>query len=55
MFRSIRFKQWIESENNNALSKSVNETQLQQRESLVTESTILEANLTTDVKALDVG
>ncbi|GJU33369.1 hypothetical protein Tco_1176958 [Tanacetum coccineum] len=46
---------WIESENNNALSKSVNETQLQQRESLVTESTTLEANLTTDVKALDAG
>ncbi|GJV11204.1 hypothetical protein Tco_1352745 [Tanacetum coccineum] len=45
----------IESENNNALSKSVNETQLQQHESLVTESTTVEANLTTDVKALDVG
>ncbi|GJX99073.1 hypothetical protein Tco_0356092 [Tanacetum coccineum] len=42
----------IESENNNALSKSVNETQLQQHESLVTESTTVEANLTTDVKAL---
>ncbi|GKA62046.1 hypothetical protein Tco_0761565 [Tanacetum coccineum] len=40
----------IESENNNALSKSVNETQLQQHESLVTESTTVEANLTTDVK-----
>ncbi|GJZ07414.1 hypothetical protein Tco_0541207, partial [Tanacetum coccineum] len=46
---------WIESENNNALGKSVNETQLQQHESLVTESTTLEANLNTDVKALDVG
>ncbi|GKA24175.1 hypothetical protein Tco_0710208 [Tanacetum coccineum] len=46
---------WIESENNKALSKSVNETQLQQHESLVTESTTLEANLNTDVKALDVG
>ncbi|GKA72525.1 hypothetical protein Tco_0778741 [Tanacetum coccineum] len=34
---------WIESENHNALSKSVNETQLQQHESLVTESTTLEA------------
>ncbi|GJY37529.1 hypothetical protein Tco_0422907 [Tanacetum coccineum] len=45
----------IESENNNALSKSVNETQLQQHESLVTESTTVEANLTTDVKALDAG
>ncbi|GKC38666.1 hypothetical protein Tco_1051050 [Tanacetum coccineum] len=46
---------WIESETNNALSKSVNETQLQQHESLVTESTTLEDNLNTDVKALDVG
>ncbi|GJX57190.1 hypothetical protein Tco_0287087 [Tanacetum coccineum] len=46
---------WIESENNDALSKSVNETQLQQHESLVTKSTTLEANLNTDVKALDVG
>ncbi|GJR94323.1 hypothetical protein Tco_0266497 [Tanacetum coccineum] len=45
----------IESENNNALSKSVNETQLQQHESLVTKSTTVEANLTTDVKALDAG
>ncbi|GJZ52244.1 hypothetical protein Tco_0606759, partial [Tanacetum coccineum] len=45
----------IESENNNALSKLVNETQLQQHESLVTESTTLEVNLNTDVKALDVG
>nr|GEV67562.1 hypothetical protein [Tanacetum cinerariifolium] len=44
---------WIESKNNNALSKSVNETQLQQHESLVTESITLEANLNTDVKALD--
>ncbi|GKD15914.1 hypothetical protein Tco_1205072 [Tanacetum coccineum] len=46
---------WIESENNNALSKSVNETQLQQYKSLVTERTTLEANLNTNVKALDVG
>ncbi|GJY68786.1 hypothetical protein Tco_0471768 [Tanacetum coccineum] len=46
---------WIESENNNALSKSVNETQLQQHESLVTERTTLEANLNMDVKALDDG
>ncbi|GJS57791.1 hypothetical protein Tco_0652575 [Tanacetum coccineum] len=46
---------WIELENHNALSKSVNETQLQQHESLVTESTTLEANLNSDVKALDVG
>ncbi|GJW17692.1 hypothetical protein Tco_0025128 [Tanacetum coccineum] len=45
----------IESENNNALSKSMNETQLQQHESLVTESTTLEVNLNTDVKALDAG
>ncbi|GJR79376.1 hypothetical protein Tco_0150161 [Tanacetum coccineum] len=46
---------WIELENHNALSKSMNETQLQQHESLVTESTTLEANLNTDVKALDDG
>ncbi|GJW88257.1 hypothetical protein Tco_0163597 [Tanacetum coccineum] len=46
---------WIELENNNALSKSVNETQLQQHKSLVTERITLEANLTMDVKALDVG
>ncbi|GKG19374.1 hypothetical protein Tco_0376473, partial [Tanacetum coccineum] len=46
---------WIESENNNALNTSVNETQLQQHESLVTESTTLEVNLNTNVKALDVG
>ncbi|GJX05876.1 hypothetical protein Tco_0193808 [Tanacetum coccineum] len=45
----------IESENNNALSTSVNETQLQQHESLVTESTTLEVNLNTNVKALDAG
>ncbi|GJX72208.1 hypothetical protein Tco_0309379 [Tanacetum coccineum] len=45
----------IESENNNALSKSVNETQLQQHESLITESTTLEVNLNTDIKALDAG
>ncbi|GJV67943.1 hypothetical protein Tco_1483452 [Tanacetum coccineum] len=46
---------WIESENNDALIKSVNETQLQQHESLVTKSTRLEANLNTNIKALDVG
>ncbi|GJX90339.1 hypothetical protein Tco_0343665 [Tanacetum coccineum] len=46
---------WIESENHNVLSKSVNETQLQQHESLVTQSTTLEANLNLDVKALDAG
>ncbi|GJU17503.1 hypothetical protein Tco_1145469 [Tanacetum coccineum] len=46
---------WIKLENHNALSKSVNETQLQQHESLVTESTTLEANLNSDVKALDAG
>ncbi|GJT36655.1 hypothetical protein Tco_0927074 [Tanacetum coccineum] len=45
----------IESENNNALSKSMNETQLQQHKSLVTESTTLEVNLNTYVKALDAG
>ncbi|GJU77204.1 hypothetical protein Tco_1274274 [Tanacetum coccineum] len=45
----------IESKNTNALSKLVNETQLQQHESLVTESTTLEVNLNTDVKALDAG
>ncbi|GKB34688.1 hypothetical protein Tco_0879630 [Tanacetum coccineum] len=43
------------SENNHALGKSVNETQLQQHEILVTESTELEANLNTDIKALDAG
>ncbi|GJZ17115.1 hypothetical protein Tco_0553238 [Tanacetum coccineum] len=48
-------KQLDESENNNALNKLVNETQLQQHESLVTESTTLEANLSMDVNALDVG
>nr|GEZ82608.1 hypothetical protein [Tanacetum cinerariifolium] len=46
---------WIESENNSALNKSVNETQLQQHESLVTKSTTLEANLNMNVKALDDG
>ncbi|GJW29273.1 hypothetical protein Tco_0046148 [Tanacetum coccineum] len=46
---------WIELENNNALSKSVNETQLQHHESLITKSTTLEANLNTDIKALDAG
>ncbi|GJX21758.1 hypothetical protein Tco_0226203 [Tanacetum coccineum] len=45
----------IESEKNNALSKSVNETQLQQHESLVTKSTTVEVNLNTDIKALDAG
>ncbi|GJW41129.1 hypothetical protein Tco_0066974 [Tanacetum coccineum] len=52
---SVSKSSWIESENNNALSKLVNETQLQQHESLVTESTTLEANLSIDVNALDVG
>ncbi|GJU98338.1 hypothetical protein Tco_1327609 [Tanacetum coccineum] len=52
---SVSKSSWIESENNNALSKLVNETQLQQHESLVTESTTLEANLSMDVNALDVG
>ncbi|GJW52145.1 hypothetical protein Tco_0093496 [Tanacetum coccineum] len=52
---AISKSSWIESENNNALSTSVNETQLQQHESLVTESTTLEVNLNTDVKALDAG
>ncbi|GJW38353.1 hypothetical protein Tco_0064198 [Tanacetum coccineum] len=46
---------WIESKNHNALNKSMNETQLQQHQSLVTESTTLEANLNTDVKVLDDG
>ncbi|GJV34344.1 hypothetical protein Tco_1394744 [Tanacetum coccineum] len=46
---------FLVAENNDALSKSVNETRLQQHESLVTKSTILEANLNTDVKALDTG
>ncbi|GJS50254.1 hypothetical protein Tco_0600375 [Tanacetum coccineum] len=45
---------WIESENNHALGKSVNETQLQQHESLVPDRTTLEANLNMYVKALDV-
>ncbi|GKB38364.1 hypothetical protein Tco_0883306 [Tanacetum coccineum] len=49
---SISKSSWIESEFNNALSKSVNETQLQQHVSLVTECTTLEANLSMDVKAL---
>ncbi|GKD17395.1 hypothetical protein Tco_1206553 [Tanacetum coccineum] len=52
---SVSKSSWIESENNNALRKLVNETQLQQHESLVTESTTLEANLSMDVNALDVG
>ncbi|GKG20083.1 hypothetical protein Tco_0379884, partial [Tanacetum coccineum] len=43
MFRSI------------LLRKLVNETQLQQHESLVTESPTLEANLSMDINALDVG
>ncbi|GJY13374.1 hypothetical protein Tco_0382683 [Tanacetum coccineum] len=41
-----------ESEFNNALIVVVNETKLQQHESLVTECTTLEANLSMDVKAL---
>nr|GEX95605.1 hypothetical protein [Tanacetum cinerariifolium] len=45
----------IESENNNALSKLVNETQLQHHQSLITQSKTLEANLNTNIKALDVG
>ncbi|GKB70257.1 hypothetical protein Tco_0931669 [Tanacetum coccineum] len=49
---SVSKSSWIESEFNNALSKVVNETQLQQHESLVTECTTLEANLSMDVKAL---
>ncbi|GJY37280.1 hypothetical protein Tco_0422658, partial [Tanacetum coccineum] len=52
---SVSKSSWIESEFNNALSKLVNETQLQQHVSLVTESTTLEANLSMDVNALDVG
>ncbi|GKB41996.1 hypothetical protein Tco_0886938 [Tanacetum coccineum] len=52
---SVSKSSWIESENNNALRKLVNETQLQQHESLVTESPTLEANLSMDVNALDVG
>ncbi|GJX12742.1 hypothetical protein Tco_0204500 [Tanacetum coccineum] len=52
---SVSKSSLIESENNNALNKLVNETQLQQHESLVTESTTLEANLSMDVNALDVG
>ncbi|GJV94443.1 hypothetical protein Tco_1546020 [Tanacetum coccineum] len=52
---SVSKSSWIESENNNALSKLVNETQLQQHESLVTESTTLESNLSMDVNVLDVG
>ncbi|GKB57560.1 hypothetical protein Tco_0913746 [Tanacetum coccineum] len=52
---SVSKSSWIESKNNNALRKLVNETQLQQHESLVTESPTLEANLSMDVNALDVG
>ncbi|GJV75400.1 hypothetical protein Tco_1506984 [Tanacetum coccineum] len=52
---SVSKSSWIQSKNNNAPSKLVNETQLQQHESLVTESTTLEANLSMDVNALDVG
>ncbi|GJZ37229.1 hypothetical protein Tco_0583420 [Tanacetum coccineum] len=47
---SVSKSSWIESEFNN--SKLVNETQLQQHESLVTKCTTLEANLSMDVKAL---
>ncbi|GKD16481.1 hypothetical protein Tco_1205639 [Tanacetum coccineum] len=50
---SVSKSSWIESEFNNALSKLVNETQLQHHESLVTECTTLEANLSMDVKAVD--
>ncbi|GKB68439.1 hypothetical protein Tco_0929851 [Tanacetum coccineum] len=49
---SVSKSSWIEFEFNNTLSKVVNETQLQQHESLVTECTTLEANLSMDVKAL---
>ncbi|GJS40652.1 hypothetical protein Tco_0565695 [Tanacetum coccineum] len=49
---SVSKSSWIESEFNNALSKLVNETQLQQHESLVTACTTLEANLSMEVKAL---
>ncbi|GKB40358.1 hypothetical protein Tco_0885300 [Tanacetum coccineum] len=52
---SVSKSSWIESINNNALNKLVNESELQQHESLVTESTKLEANLSMDVNALDVG
>ncbi|GJR38681.1 hypothetical protein Tco_1214365 [Tanacetum coccineum] len=52
---SVSKSSWINTENNNALSTLVNETQLQHHESLVTESTTLEANLSMDVNALDVG
>ncbi|GJW10809.1 hypothetical protein Tco_1576636 [Tanacetum coccineum] len=41
---------WIELENNNALSKSENETQSQQHECLVNETTTLEANLSMNAK-----
>ncbi|GJZ61039.1 hypothetical protein Tco_0617176 [Tanacetum coccineum] len=51
---SVSKSSWIESENNNALRKLVNETLLQLHESLVTESTTLEANLSMDINALDV-
>ncbi|GJR14835.1 hypothetical protein Tco_0797487 [Tanacetum coccineum] len=50
---SVSKSSWIESEFKIALRKLVNETQLQQHESLVTECTTLEANLSMDVKALD--
>ncbi|GKC30718.1 hypothetical protein Tco_1038012 [Tanacetum coccineum] len=49
---SVSKSSWIESEFNNALSKVVNRTQLQQHGSFVTECTTLEANLSMDVKAL---
>ncbi|GJU00985.1 hypothetical protein Tco_1111323 [Tanacetum coccineum] len=52
---SVSKSSWIESENNNALSKLVNKTQLQQHESLVTESTTMEVYLSMDINALDVG
>ncbi|GKD68864.1 hypothetical protein Tco_1322954 [Tanacetum coccineum] len=49
---SVSKSSWIESKFNNALSKLVNETQLQQHESLVTACTTLEATLSMEVKAL---
>ncbi|GKE96671.1 hypothetical protein Tco_1581526, partial [Tanacetum coccineum] len=49
---SVSKSSWIESKFNNVLSKLVNETQLQQHESLVTVCITLEANLSMDVKAL---
>ncbi|GJZ09017.1 hypothetical protein Tco_0543300 [Tanacetum coccineum] len=45
----------VRRKHNELPGTSVNETQLQHHESLVTESTTLEVNLNTDVKALDAG